>query len=129
MIRQAVGLFPGGDLLEGVHADEKEEIRRPGMAPPQRLKCLDGVGAPFALHFQVESQEEGVVSHRQPDHRQALSPVGHPPAFVGRHARGHEENPVEAQALPDLLGHHEVGRVQGVESAAVDPQPLGGDGP
>ena len=51
-------------------------------------------------------------------------PWGEGSALVGGEPRRDEEDPVEAQAFPDLLRQGQVGRVHGIEGASEDAQAL-----
>ena len=116
----AVGLVPGADLLEGVHADEKDQFRSRREAAGQFAERLDRVGFPSPAHLEIDRAEGGVAADREAHQREAFGPGGEVPPLVRREVRGDEQDPLEIEPLPDLLGEGQVGDVDGIEGAPVD---------
>lgn len=113
-------LLPGSDLAKGVDSEQENELRGAGESPSQSAQRIDRVGPAGTLDLDGRRAKAGMPGDRAPYHRQTIPPAGEGPALVRRPCRRDEQNLVQRQRLPCLLGTAQVGEMDGVESAAED---------
>ena len=109
---------------ESLPPDEAETMA--GKALAQQCHGLDGVAWSPAPELDAGSIEAGLFQSLQSDHGKAVV-LGRHTVFrlVGRQTGHHQEDPVQRQQAPNLVGNIGMPPVDRVEGAPVnsDPQP------
>ena len=82
---------------------------------------LDGIGFPFPFVFHTGEEKIGIAFNGQADHPLPVRKGRDADArFMGRHGGGNEDDAVESEQLPHLLGGAEMTDVDRIERSAQE---------